>query len=73
MLKFVIEDVKIVGVTTIFLTNLCFRCEGMTTVDAAADEITVCESMQFMKDAKKTVAAKFTVATPRGELQDIWV
>ena len=29
--------------------------------------------MQFIKDAKKSIAAKFTVVTPRGELRDIWV
>ena len=55
------QCVKIVGMMTIFPTNLCFRYWGMT-LDAAADEVIVCEScktMQFMKDAKKTIAAKF--------------
>ena len=44
-------------------------------MDVDGDDIIVCDScemMQFIKNTKKSIAAKFTVETRRGEVQDIW-
>lgn len=77
MSKYILPvDVKIVDVATVFSSDLCFRCGGVTTVDDDDDDIivcTLCETMQFIKDAKRTIAAKLTVITPRSELLDIWI
>lgn len=69
-----VEDVIVVAVTDMWTSYFCFKCGGITRLDCEDDDILEClecNTIQFVREAKVSIGAKFTVKGQREQLTEV--